>query len=307
VLEKLAIPSAARVVAAPQIEAGFEDAAIRYERWSIPARRGVVPAWFLRPRSAGAACPAVVALHPHGRQFEIAKSWVAGLVGDPSRAYGKQAALAGFCVLAPDLAGFEDHRPPLQERKASYALQGEAYERLLANQATVQGATLQGYIVDDLLHCVDALAADKQVDARRIACLGHSYGGQETLFAMLADERIRAGVVSCGFSMISELVARNISHNMALYVPGLLPQGDMDALLPALAPRALRVLAGRSDPIYPVEGVRQVEVAARRAWAEHQAADRLQFCYFDGDHDLPAAELTAALGWLQEIMQEMLS
>src|SRR5262245_31741856 len=96
--------------------------------------RDHIPAYFLIGDQTPRPAPAVLALHGHGRQFEVAKSLVAGLVGDRSRAYGLAAARAGFAVLVPDLPGFEDRRPPLAARKASYALQGEHYERLLAMQ-----------------------------------------------------------------------------------------------------------------------------------------------------------------------------
>jgi dienelactone hydrolase len=240
----------------------------------------------------------VIALHPHGRQFELGKSLVAGLVGDGARAYGLAAARAGFAVLAPDLIGFEDHRPPLPARKANYALDGERYERLVAMEALVQGQTLQGWMLADLSACADALEREPRADASHLALLGQSYGGQEVLFGMLVDPRFKAGVVSCGFSLVRLLVERQISHNLALYVPGLLPDLDLDTLLPALAPRPLTVLAGRHDPIFPVDGVEAVEAAARHAWAEAGAPDALRFRYLDAGHDLPPDALEEALAWL---------
>ena len=249
------------------------------------------------------ASPALIALHPHGRQFELGKSLVAGLVGDGTRAYGLAAARAGFAVLAPDMLGFEDHRPSLAARKGNYALGGEGYERLLAMEALVQGQTLQGWMLAELSACADALARDPRADAGRMALLGPSYGGQQALLGMLVDPRFKAGVVSCGFSLVQLLVERQISHHLALYVPGLLPDLDFDTLLPALAPRPLTVLAGRRDPIFPVEGVEAVEAAARRAWTEAGAPDALRFRYLDAAHDLPAEALEEALAWLAAVVR----
>lgn len=271
---------------------------VLFERWSFEGPHGNIPAWFLLPERATAPLPAVVALHPHGRQFELGKSLVAGLVGDGTRAYGLAAARAGFAVLAPDMLGFEDHRPRLAERKGNYALQGEGYERVLAAEALVRGESLQGWMLAELSLCASVLEADPRVDGSRLALLGQSYGGQQAIFGMVADRRFRAGIVSCGFSLVRLLVERRISHNLALYVPGLLPDLDFDALIPSLAPRPLTVIAGRRDAIFPVEGVEVVEAAARRAWKAAGAPDALRFRYADGGHDLPADELADALAWL---------
>lgn len=287
----------------PVISRRFTADGIAYEKWSWAGPRDPIHAWFLRREDLPPRAPAVLALHVHGRQFELAKSMVAGLVGEPSRAYGLAAARAGFAVLVPDLPGFEERRPPLVERKQSYALQGEAYERLLAFNALVQGETLQGWILADLASAVDVLGTDERVDASRVAVFGQSLGGQEVIFSMLYDARLRAGVASCGLSRLRLLVDRRLSHNAALYVPGLLPNLDFETLVPAIAPRPLYVIAGERDLIYPVDGVRDVERAARTAWAAAGAADRLHFHYFDGPHDLPGEALDAALAWLQEVLR----
>jgi len=282
-----------------QVDRRFVWDGILFERWRLTGPRDTITGYFLLDGKTGLPAPGILALHPHGRQFEVGKSVVAGLVGDGTRAYGLAAARAGFAVFAPDLPGFEDRRPPLAARKSNYALNGEAYERLLACHALVAGATLQGWILADLASCVDRLAIDPRVDAARIAALGQSFGGQEALFAMAFDPRLRAGIVSCGFSLVRILVERSISHNLALYLPGMLPDLDFDTLVEGLAPRPLRIIAGLSDPIFPVDGVREVESRARAAWEAASAGGSLVFRYVDGGHDLPAAELDAALGWLR--------
>jgi dienelactone hydrolase len=303
-LQQLGTMPPRRAPQSPRVTRVLHEDGLRFEHWCIAGPRDEIPAWFVCSETARTPAATLLALHPHGRQFEIAKSWVAGLAGDRSRAYGRAAAARGFAVLIPDLPGFEEHRPPLAERKSSYALQGETYERLLANSALVQGSTLQAWILADLRACVDVLEQEPRVDAQRIGVIGHSYGGQECIFAMLFDDRLRAGVASCGFSLVQLLVERRISHNMALYVPGLLPDLDFDVLVPALAPRPVCVIAGRDDPIYPVAGVERVAEAARAAWAAAGAAPAFQVRYFAGPHDLPVGELEFALGWLQAALRE---
>ncbi len=285
--------------AAPDIGRRFEMEGIAFERWRIRGARGDIPAYFLLGKDAPSPAPVMIALHPHGRQFEVGKSLVAGLVGDGSRAYGLAAAREGFAVLSPDLPCFEDHRPSLARRKANYALQGEAYERLLAMTALVQGSSLQAWFLSDLEACLNTLELDSRADAGRASALGHSLGGQEVIYGMLYDRRLRAGISSCGFSLVRLLVERSISHNLALYLPGMLPYLDFDRLVPDLAPQPLYVIAGRRDPIYPVDGVEAIERQAREAYRALGAGDQVHFHYFDGPHDLPPDALAAALAWLK--------
>jgi len=284
----------------PAVDRRFCLDGIVFERWRIRGPRGDIPAYFLLAEDAQRPAPPLLAIHPHGRQFELGKSLVAGLAGDDSRGYGRAAAHEGFGVLIPDLPAFEDRRPPLSERKRNYALQGEGYERLLAMNALVHGATLQGWILADLSACADVLALDARVDASRLSALGQSFGGQEVLFAMLHDARFRAGVVSCGFSLVKLLCERSISHNLALYLPGMLPDLDFDTIVPALAPRPLTIIAGRRDDIFPFEGVEAIAARARDAYRTAAAEDAFRLRPFDGYHDLPQAELQEALLWLRE-------
>ncbi len=295
-------PPGRPAAAAPAVERRFSWEGVVVEKWRFAGAREEIPAYFLAREDLAAPAPGVLALHPHGRQFELGKSLVAGLAGEPSRAYGLAAARAGFAALIPDLPGFEERRPPLAERKASHSLQGEAYERLLAMQALLEGATLQGWIQADVSWCLDVLLADARVDPGRVGVLGQSFGGQEAVLSLLLEPRLAAGVSSCGFSLVRLLVERRLLHNMALYVPGLLPDLDFDELVPAIAPRPLLVIAGREDPIFPVEGVREIEARARQAWSARGAGDRLRFHYLDGGHDLPAPALQEALRWLGQAL-----
>jgi dienelactone hydrolase len=282
-------------------EPQFAWQGVFFEKWSVRGPREDIPAYFLRPEARTEPLPTLLALHPHGRQFELGKSAVAGLVADP-HAYGMAAAKAGFAVLAPDLPAFEERRPPLEARKKNYALQGEVYERSLAMHALARGSTLQASILADLATCVDALVEDPRVDRGQVGVIGHSYGGQEALLAMLFDERLRGGIVSCGFSLVSLLVERFIAHNPALYLPGMLPDCDFDALVPALVPRALCVIAAEQDAIFPVEGVRTVEAATAAAYDAASVGAKLRFRYVHGPHSVADREIAEALAWLRPML-----
>jgi dienelactone hydrolase len=146
------------------------------------------------------------------------------------------------------------------------------------------------------MRSLDYLSARREVDARRIGCLGHSLGGQEALFLCAMDRRVAVGVSSCGFSSYRALFGGAINHNFAAYVPGLLEHGDMGRVLGLVAPRPFLALAGQEDPIFPLAGVRATVRTARRAYAE--AVNRLQLRVFSGGHGFSVSMREAAYAWL---------
>src|SRR5574341_2142285 len=118
----------------------------------------------------------------------------------------------------------------------------------------------------DLQRALDYLVTRREVDSRRLGCLGHSLGGQEALFLCAVDRRIAAGASSCGFSSYQAIFNGAILHNFAAYVPGLLRYGDLARVLGVVAPRLFLVLAGAEDPLFPLQGVQETVKGARRAY-----------------------------------------
>jgi dienelactone hydrolase len=137
-----------------------------------------------------------------------------------------------------------------------------------------------------------------EVDRARIGMIGHSLGGQETLFTTAADTRIRAAVSSCGFGSLRVLERDRILHNFALFVPGLAEAGDYGAVLALVAPRPFLVAARSEDPIFPMEGIEETVSAGRAAYAAAGASDRLATFYEPGPHQFSPAMREAAYAWL---------
>ena len=161
-----------------------------------------------------------------------------------------------------------------------------------------EGKTLQGKFVWDARRAIDYLVSRPEVDRSRIGMIGHSLGGQETLFTTAADLRIKAAVSSCGFASLAVLKRDRILHNFALFVPGLAEAGDYGAVLALVAPRPFLVAARTADPIFPRDGIEATVAAARPAYAAQGAADRLGTFYEDGAHQFSPAMREAAYSWL---------
>src|SRR5574341_683537 len=232
--------------------------------------------------------PAVLCIHQHNREFHLGKSEPAGLSGNPEQFYALELAKRGYVTLCPDAIGFEERQHPI--------LRGADYERFEATRLLTLGSSLQAKMLWDLMRALDYLTTRKEVDRRRLGCLGHSLGGQETLFLSAVDPRIAAAVSSCGFSSLRAIFDASILHNLALYVPGLLAHADLDRVLGLVAPRPFLALAGSGDPIFPLEGVQSTVRGAARGYA--RARGRLGLEIFPVGHSFSAPMREAAYAWL---------
>lgn len=256
--------------------------------WSEPHEP--VGAYLLLPNGADFPAPAVLCLHQHAGQFHLGKSEPVGLAGDPDMAYARELAERGYVTITPDFKGFEERRDTV--------LEGARFEHYLASRAWVEGRTLQGRHLWDLIRALDYLHERPEVDTARLGCLGHSLGGQETFMLLATDERVRAGAVSCGVSTVRSFFDRKITHNWAWYIPGFLDLGDTPALIELIAPRPLCLLAGRQDRIFPVPGVQAIIDRATARYRELGQETAFSATLFDGGHVFPPDNRQQAYAWL---------
>jgi dienelactone hydrolase len=258
------------------------------------------PAWLLRPKgdSPPGGWPAVLAIHQHAGNYELGKSEPAGLSADAMYHYGLDLCRRGYVALCPDQLCFEERRAPAALRRANPTLDGQSYERFEFTRRLLAGACLQTKYLHDLAVALDVLESLPGVDRGRIGAFGHSLGGQEALWLAWYDRRVRAAVSSCGFGQIATLLRYGINHNFALYVPGLLQLGDMDAFVAGLAPRPFMLAAGADDPIFPVDGVRAIAERAAAAYGAAGAPERFRALIFEGAHGLPPAVKAEAYAFL---------
>lgn len=263
-----------------------------------------IEAYLLTPEGLRGPAPGIVAIHQHAGQFYLGKSEPAGLSANRMYHYGKDLCLRGFVVICPDLLCFEDRRPPEFERAENTRLQDAAYERAVASEYLFRGSTLQAKYLHDLTCAVDVLASQPTVDPHRIGCIGHSPGGQEAMWLTWYDQRIRAGVSSCGISMIEAILREHILHNMAFYVPGLLKVCDLDEIIASIAPRAFMMTAGAQDRIFPVDAVQHIGEFARKAYQAAGVPDAFACEIFDGGHGFPDEMKAAAYAFLERHLRQ---
>ncbi|HEV8633775.1 MAG TPA: dienelactone hydrolase family protein [Chloroflexota bacterium] len=249
-----------------------------------------VPAFLFAPARRRPGRPAVLCLHQHAGQFELGKSEPAGLAGNPEQHYALELARRGFITLAPDHLCFEERRDP--------RLPDGQYERFEFTRRLTLGSTLQAKLSWDAIRAVDYLRARPEAGGR-IGCVGHSLGGQQTLMLAALDRRIAAAVSSCGFSTLATIFRDGINHNFAAYAHGLGEHGDMGDVLALVAPRPFLVVAGRTDRIFPIDGLEAALARAGRAYRPADVAERLGFETEPGGHAFTDRLRTLAYAWLE--------
>jgi dienelactone hydrolase len=277
-----------RAAVAPQVEriervpiAGGTRELLEYA--VAPGER--VRAFLLLPAGRKRPRPGVLASHQHAGQYWLGKSEPAGLSANAMYHYGLDLLRQGFVVICPDHLGFEERQPREIDRREGVVPEGRDEESLLLADCLLKGSSLTARYLFDMVQALDVLAAREEVDAERLGVIGHSLGGQTALWHAFYDERVKVAFASCGFSTLAAVQQRRIPHNLASYLPGLLTVGDIDDVVAAIAPRAFGMSHGDADPIFPMEGVRQVQARARQTFPK----GKFLSIVFQGSHCFPDA------------------
>ena len=223
-----------------------------------------VKSFVLVPKNTTLPRPAILAHHQHAGQFDLGKSEVVGLVGNPDQAYGAELAERGYVVIAPDAIAFEDRN------WSKIAGQAEYHE--LASRL-VRGQTLLGKVLHDLNVALDYLSTRHEVDTKRMGFIGHSYGGRMAIWAAAFDERVKAAVSNCGCVNYKNSLGRDAGIQMALCLPGILNIGDVEDILRLAAPRAV-LIQGTTDDKWS-RGAQDMFDSVRSAFPDGQLELRI--------------------------------
>jgi dienelactone hydrolase len=209
------------------------------------------------------------------------------------RDFALQAVANGFVALAVEQRCFGERCETLQEHRWSHTCIDAAMHSLML------GRTMAGERVTDVVRAIDLLAAQPEVDAGRIMCMGNSGGGTVTFYAACVDARIRLAVPSCSFCTYADSIMR-IQHCPDNYLPGILCVAEMGELAGLIAPRGLLVVAGAEDPIFPLAGVRKAFSSARSIFKAAGCAEGVRLVTGEGGHRFYAAQ---AWPVIQDMMQ----
>ena len=166
--------------------------------------------------------------------------------------------------------------------------------------------------------CIDYLVTLPEVDAGRIALMGHSRNGKTSIIAAARDERIRAVVSSssgaggaCSFRFFSEaqfgegieLLTRQFPewfHPRLRFFVGRedrLPV-DQNMVIACIAPRAVLISTALNDSVESAWAVEKTRESALRVYRLLRVGDGVSLRYRQGDHSMRPQDVEGCLDWV---------
>lgn len=257
-------------------------------------------AYVLVPGGAPAKAPAVLAVHGHGYGSRQITGLLPDGAPDPDDLDGHHhfaVALArrGLLVMAPDVVGFGERRSRTDRGYDAEA--GNSCYRL-ASTLLMQGATLTGLRVVELLGVLDQLVGRDDVDPERIGIVGHSGGSMLSMIVAALDDRVRASVL-CGYPNTFADSIRSVRHCLCNYLPGVLALAEQPDLLELIMPRRLFLESGERDPIFPRGGFERAAAQLAKAYATAGVADWFGTDLHPGGHEVSGWQ---SFAWLERAL-----
>jgi dienelactone hydrolase len=227
--------------------------------------------------------PGVLALHGHGKYGAdpVAgcdeRPGVAEAIAGSHYDYGRQLVRRGYVVAVPCLTPFGRRLGD-----ADYGKQDACAITFIRMQ--LLGKVVMAENLRDCLWAVELLARHKEVDAKRLGCVGLSYGGRMTMLTAALEPRIRVAVVSGALNVMQERVTGRYSCG-AQVIPGLLEYGDVPEIGSLIAPRPCVWEIGKRDSLIAPRWADKALERMRRAYAALGADKALHVDRFDGGHE----------------------
>jgi hypothetical protein len=256
-----------------------------------------VPAYLLIPRDVLAGkkkVPAILCLH--GTNNVVGHGVVVGLGSTPNRAYALELAQRGYVTLAPNYPLLAKYQPDL--KKLGW-----------------ESGTLKA--VWDNMRGLDLLASLPFVDGTRMAAIGHSLGGHNSVYTAVFDDRLRVIVSSCGLDSYLDYYKGDEKNwhpekgwcqtrymrKLADY-RGRLAEipFDFHEMIGALAPRHVLIIAPKKDSNFRADSVDRIAAAARPVFKLLGHEDHLMVEHPDCGHDFPTPMREKAYRLFDEVL-----
>jgi dienelactone hydrolase len=259
--------------------------AYRREKFVFESRPGLlVLGYMLTPRDSAAPHPVMICLPGHGRGVDdIVGIDAQGRDRTDKPGYQHDFAIQvvehGMAAVAIEPLAFGCRRDPVTRKKGAEATACQPS----AGAALLLGQTMLGWRVYDTMRAIDWIETRKELDARRVGCMGISGGGTVTTFAAALEPRIRAAMISGYLNTFRDSVM-SLSHCIDNYVPGILNWAEMYDVAGLIAPRPLFVESGIKDDIFPVEASKASFARVQKVYQVFDAAPLAQQEIFNDIH-----------------------
>ncbi len=248
-----------------------------------------VPAYFTKPEAAQGKLPLVLFNHSHFGQYEVGKNeLIKGRKEMQSPPYAKALADEGYAAFCLDAWAFGERS-------------GRA-ELDLFKEMLWKGQVMFGMMVYDNLRALDYLSERGDIDSQRVATMGMSMGSTMAWWLGALDERVKVVVdLNCltDFHTLMEKGDLRL-HGIYYYVPDLLNHFTTSSINALIAPRPHFGLAGRYDPLTPMEGLEIIDKELKAAYAAEGAPEAWKLKIYDVGHEETVEMREDILGFLRE-------
>ncbi len=255
------------------------------EKFVMETREGLFQlVYLLTPKKGSGPHPVMICVPGHGRGVDD----IVG-IDDKGRDrtdkdgyqhdFAIQAVEHGMAAVAIEPMGFGCRRDPANKKKGL----GASSCQPNAGAALLLGETMIGWRVYDVMRTIDWIETRKELDAKRVGCMGISGGGTCTTFASALEPRIKCAFISGYLNTFRDSVL-SIAHCMDNYVPGILNWAEMYDVAGLIAPRPLFAESGDRDNIFPVAAARDSFARVKKVYETLGAADMAGHEVFSGEH-----------------------
>ncbi|MFW6597480.1 alpha/beta hydrolase family protein [Propionibacteriaceae bacterium Y2011] len=248
------------------------------------------------PDPASGAYPVMICLQGHssgahnsiGRAYHD-ESTVIDVPGD--RDFAVEACRRGYAALCLEQRSFGQRAEWTQPRVSDYMCLDTSLQALLL------GRTLLGERLLDVDRGIDYLDQRGDIDMSRIGLMGNSGGGVVTMYGAALLDRIAFAMPSCAFCTFDSSLM-SVYHCACNYIPGLLTVAEAADVTGLFAPKPIVIVAGRTDPVFPLHGVEAGFASLQRIYAAAGAPDRCRLVIGEGGHRFYAEQGWNELGEL---------
>jgi dienelactone hydrolase len=250
-----------------------EDAVATYYRSYLKVGEGLEAygLYIVPKKLAAKRAPLVISQHGGGGFPEMATYNGGTNYKDQVRG----AVAEGYVVYAPHSVMY-----PFGDRDAGTVIPAEV-RKTMDEKFRAAGTSLAAVEVYNISLVLDELVKKPEVDPKRIAMIGLSYGGFYSLYAAALEPRIQVVVASCSFPDDPAVTDGKTAGRLIDMAPA-----DVAALV---APRPLQVQSGIHDKLIPIEQGRRASKRVAVVYEKVGAGDRFVFEEFEGGHEFRGA------------------
>ena len=273
------------------IEEITERESFKQIRFTFESEIGaVVPCYLLVPHKVTGAVPLAITLQGHSTGFHNSIG-VAKYENDaqrydyPRNCFAIQAVNNGFAALCIEQRGMGETGSPRTFGEDVIFTPFRHTCAFTALNAINLGRTLIGERVWDVTKAIDAMEhfEDYGIDLEKIIITGNSGGGTTSYYAACFDERIKYSAPSCGFCSFEKSLM-DVEHCACNYIPQICNWFEMSDLSALIAPRNLTVFAGKYDPVFPIDGVKDAFEVVKKIYKTANAEANCDLVEMPKDH-----------------------